>query len=220
MITFIRNTKSKCTPRPNIYINSRLYYLISLKRNKSNKKFETFRLHFGNDLTKTISELSPAQTWPFAIHNYSTTAEPAVSTAMSTVSSEISYHSPEPLSINNPLVILPQPRYTPRETGKILFTEHLAVLRACLKIGEVERARHILANLYKCSSDTKNQLDIKLHNEFIESYLETKPMPRINEALQWFDKLNYYGLTPNLATFAILIRGYLRCEIPLVYSLI
>ncbi|CAB5354995.1 unnamed protein product [Rhizophagus irregularis] len=214
MITFIRNTKSKCIPRPNIHINLRVYYLISLKRNKSNKRFETFRLHFGNDLTKTISELSPAQTWPFAIHNYSTTAEHA----MSTVSSEISYHSPEPLSINNPLVILPQPRYTPRETGKILFTEHLAVLRACLKIGEVERARHILTNLYKNSSDTKKHLDIKLHNEFIESYLETKPVPRINEALQWFDKLNYYGLTPDLATFAILIRGYLRLDLDFLGS--
>jgi hypothetical protein len=217
MITIIRNTKSKCTPRPNININSRDYYLISSKRNNINKRFENLtRVHFGNDLTKTTNELSLVQITPFAINNYSTTAEHTVSTAISTVSPEISYHSPESLSINNPLVILPQPRYTPRETGKILsgvFTEHLAVLRACLKIGEVERANHILTNLYKqCTSDTKKYLDIKLHNEFIESYLEAKP-PRINEALQWFDKLNYYELTPDLATFAILIRGHLRCEI-------
>ncbi|GES80410.1 DNA/RNA polymerase [Rhizophagus clarus] len=219
MITFIRNTKSKCTLRPNKQIISRYSYLMLLKRNNINKRVESLtRVHFG---TKTISEFSLAQTRPFAI-NYSTTAEHTSSTAIPTVSSEISYHSPESLSINNPLVILPQPRYTPRETGKILsgvFTEHVAVLRACLKIGEVERARHILTNLYKqCTNDTEKYLDIRLHNEFIESYIETKPVPKINEALQWFDKLSFYGLTPNLATFAILIRGYLRLDLDFLGS--
>src|SRR6266487_4252447 len=101
MITFIRNTKPKCTSRPNIHINSRDYYLVSLKRNNINKRFENLtRVQLGNEFTKTICELSPAQTRLFAIHNYSTTTEHAVSTAISTVSSEISYHSPEPLSIN------------------------------------------------------------------------------------------------------------------------
>src|SRR3954447_8181904 len=179
MITFIRNTKSKCTLRPNIHFNSREYYHVN-----SSISFKKNNL---------INEL---------YHNYSTAAEHAVSTPPA-----------GPLNINNPLVILPQPRYTPREAGKIpssAFMEHVAVLRACLKIGEIERADQILISLNKqCTSDTEQYLDIKLHNEFMEAYLEATP-PRINEALQCFDRLNFHGLTPDLATFAILIRGYLR----------
>ncbi|CAI2165014.1 16952_t:CDS:10 [Funneliformis geosporum] len=196
------------------YINSS----ISLKTFKTKRLENSTTVQF----TKT-SEFSPVQT--IACHNYSTATEHvSVSANSPTVSSKINYISPEPLNINSQLVILPQPRYTPREAGKIhsgAFSEHLAVLRACLKIGEIERARHILSSLNKhCTDDAKKYLDIKLHNEFIEAYLEAKP-PRVNEALQWFDQLNYHRLTPDLATFSILIRGYLRLDLDLLgYSML
>ncbi|CAG8708834.1 7870_t:CDS:10, partial [Funneliformis mosseae] len=210
---------SKHISRSNLHSNLREYrYINSSISFKSCNIIKRLENKTTVQFTKT-SEFSPVQT--IACNNYSTATEHV---SVSSVSSKLNYISPDPLNINSQLVILPQPRYTPREAGKIhsgAFSEHLAVLRACLKIGEIERARHILSSLNKqCTNDAKQYLDIKLHNEFIEAYLEAKP-PRINEALQWFDQLNYHGLTPDLATFSILIRGYLRLDLDLLgYSML
>ncbi|CAG8777327.1 13229_t:CDS:10, partial [Gigaspora margarita] len=117
------------------------------------------------------------------------------------------------LNIDKPLVILPQPTQL-KDDGKILphvFSENLAVLFACLKLGQTDRAKRILEYLEnKGPMDMKYLLDINLHNAFLEAFLDA-PVPDLHVAFSWLDRMrDKCHINPNLATFAILLKGYLR----------
>ncbi|CAG8445151.1 9865_t:CDS:2, partial [Scutellospora calospora] len=117
------------------------------------------------------------------------------------------------LNIDKPLVILPQPSQL-KDDGKILphvFSENLAVLYACLKLGQIERAKRILEYLEsKGPMDMKHLLDVNLHNAFIEAFLDA-PVPELNLAFTWLDRMcDKCHVNPNLVTFSILVKGYLR----------
>ncbi|RIB09389.1 hypothetical protein C2G38_273120 [Gigaspora rosea] len=117
------------------------------------------------------------------------------------------------LNIDKPLVILPQPTQL-KDDGKILphvFSENLAVLYACLKLGQTDRAKRILEYLEnKGPMDMKHLLDINLHNAFLEAFLDA-PVPELHVAFSWLDRMrDKCHINPNLATFAILLKGYLR----------
>lgn len=142
------------------------------------------------------------------------THEAVSSVSPSVVSSEIqSMRSQQALNLDNPLVILPQPSPITKESEKLLpnlFSEYLAVLHACLKLGEIDRAKKILRALYVSSpSELIHHLDINVHNAFIEAFVDA-PKPDLDSALHWLDYLDRFGLKPDVMTFSILIRGYLR----------
>ncbi|CAG8791053.1 14165_t:CDS:2, partial [Racocetra fulgida] len=94
-------------------------------------------------------------------------------------------------NIDKPLVILPQPTQL-KDDGKILphvFSENLAVLYACLKLGQIERAKRIFDYLEsKGPMDMKHLLDVNLHNAFIEAFLDA-PVPELNLAFAWLDRM-------------------------------
>jgi len=52
--------------------------------------------------------------------------------------------------------------------------------------------------------------DIRMHNSFLEAYMNVQPSPRTKEALKWFESLAKYQVKPDLTSFAILIKGFTR----------
>lgn len=117
----------------------------------------------------------------------------------------------EPIQI----VRLPEMRASePKESGKFAdhqLPEQMAVMYACLATGEMERARRILLTLYKNNPDDMLVLgDIRMHNSFLEAYMNAQPSPRTKEALKWFESLTKYQVKPDLTSFAILIKGFTK----------
>ncbi|KAG0359176.1 DNA-directed RNA polymerase [Gamsiella multidivaricata] len=89
----------------------------------------------------------------------------------------------------------------------------MAVMYACLNTGDMERARRIFLTLHKNNPDDMLVLgDIRMHNSFIESYMNASPSPRTKEALKWFESLSKYRVKPDLTSFAILIRGFINMD--------
>ncbi|KAF9439303.1 DNA-directed RNA polymerase [Entomortierella beljakovae] len=104
----------------------------------------------------------------------------------------------------------------PKEAGKFAdhqLPEQMAVMYACLNTGDMERARRIFITLHKNNPDDMLVLgDIKMHNSFIESYMNATPSPRTKEALKWFESLSKYKVRPDLASFAIIIKGFIKMD--------
>lgn len=104
--------------------------------------------------------------------------------------------------------------YGSRESGKFAdhqLPEQLAVMYACLNTGDMDRARRIFMALHKNNPDDMLILgDIRMHNSFMESYMNASPSPRSREALRWFETLSRYGVEPDLTSFAILIKGFIK----------
>ncbi|KAF9112388.1 DNA-directed RNA polymerase [Mortierella sp. AM989] len=104
----------------------------------------------------------------------------------------------------------------PRESGKFAdhqLPEQMAVMYACLNTGDMERARRIFIALHKNNPDDMVILgSIKMHNSFIESYMNADPSPRTKEALKWFESLSKYKVKPDLTSFAILIKGFIKMD--------
>lgn len=102
----------------------------------------------------------------------------------------------------------------PRVSGKFAdhqLPEQIAVMYACLNTGEMERARRIFQALHKSNPEDMLVLgDIKMHNSFMERYMNASPSPRTKEALKWFESLSKYKVKPDLTSFAILIKGFIR----------
>ncbi|CAG8711581.1 27154_t:CDS:2, partial [Racocetra persica] len=143
---------------------------------------------------------------------YSSVSQDTVSPSTAIVPPEIPSFQ-QAFNIDKPLVILPQPTQL-KDDGKILphvFSENLAVLYACLKLGQIERAKRICEYLEnKGPMDMKHLLDVNLHNAFIEAFLDA-PVPELNLAFAWLDRMcDKCHVNPNLMTFAILVKGYLR----------
>nr|CAG8491107.1 12082_t:CDS:10 [Entrophospora candida] len=117
-------------------------------------------------------------------------------------------------------IVLDPPSFVQNEPGKLLpsaFSENLSLLYACLKTGDIERAERILNILHNSGPrEMKHYLDISVHNTFIEEFIESTPTPRLNQALIWFDRLERYDVKPDLKTFAILVKGYLKLDLDFV----
>ncbi|KAG0277191.1 DNA-directed RNA polymerase [Linnemannia exigua] len=119
----------------------------------------------------------------------------------------------EPIKI----VCLPELKANePREAGKFAehqLSEQMAVMYACLSTGELDRARRIFLALHKNNPEDMLVLgDIRMHNSFMESYMNAEPSPKTKEALKWFESLTKYQVKPDLTTFAILIKGFIRLD--------
>ncbi|CAG8507454.1 1798_t:CDS:2, partial [Acaulospora colombiana] len=96
------------------------------------------------------------------------------------------------------------------------FSEKLSILHACLKLGDIERAGKIWQNLHDIApNDMIHLLNISVHNAFLEALVETSEPAYYETALRWLDELDGYGLKPDMMTFTILIRGFLRFIISL-----
>ncbi|KAG0203558.1 DNA-directed RNA polymerase [Mortierella sp. GBA30] len=119
----------------------------------------------------------------------------------------------EPIKI----VRLPEMKASePRVSGKFAdhqLPEQMAVMYACLNTGEMERARRIFLALHKSNPEDMLVLgDIRMHNSFMERYMNANPSPRTKEALKWFESLPKYKVKPDLTSFAILIKGFIRLD--------
>ncbi|KAF8979424.1 DNA-directed RNA polymerase [Entomortierella lignicola] len=129
-------------------------------------------------------------------------------------------HSYTPLSSKlDPvrIVCLPEVKPSePKEPGKFAdhqLPEQMAVMYACLNTGDMERARRIFITLHKNNPDDMLILgNIKMHNSFIESYMNASPSPRTKDALKWFESLSKYKVRPDLTSFAILIKGFIKMD--------
>ncbi|KAF9178895.1 DNA-directed RNA polymerase [Haplosporangium sp. Z 767] len=104
----------------------------------------------------------------------------------------------------------------PRESGKFAdhqLPEQMAVMYACLATGEMERARRIFLALHKNNPDDMLVLgDIRMHNSFMECYMNATPNPKTKDALKWFESLPKYKVKPDLTSFAILIKGFVKMD--------
>jgi pentatricopeptide repeat protein len=86
----------------------------------------------------------------------------------------------------------------------------LDVLYACLKAGHIERARILYESLTKSYPDQKERLaDVSIYNAFIEAHMKEDVRSR-RWALYWLDKMRKQQIKPNLTTYVILIKGFLR----------
>ncbi|KAF9281673.1 DNA-directed RNA polymerase [Linnemannia elongata] len=115
------------------------------------------------------------------------------------------------------IVCLPELKPSePREAGKFAehqLSEQMAIMYACLSTGELDRARRVFLLLHKNNPEDMLVLgDIKMHNSFMESYMTAEPSPKTKEALKWFESLTKYKVKPDLTTFAILIKGFIRLD--------
>ncbi|KAG0091794.1 DNA-directed RNA polymerase [Podila epicladia] len=104
----------------------------------------------------------------------------------------------------------------PRESGKFAdhqLPEQMAVMYACLATGEMERARRIFMVLHKNNPEDMLVLgDIRMHNSFMDAYMNASPSPRTKDALKWFESLSKYKVKPDLTSFAILIKGFIKMD--------
>ncbi|KAF9929743.1 DNA-directed RNA polymerase [Linnemannia zychae] len=118
----------------------------------------------------------------------------------------------EPITI----VRVPEVRPGEREAGKFAdyqLSEQMAVMYACLSTGEIDRARRIFLALHKNNPEDMLVLgDIRMHNSFMECYMNAEPSPKTKDALKWFESLTKYKVKPDLTTFAILIKGFIRLD--------
>ncbi|KAF9951524.1 DNA-directed RNA polymerase [Mortierella alpina] len=151
-------------------------------------------------------------------HSHSHT-QPSPSSA-SRASADLPLHSYTPISGRlDPIRIVRLPEMKasePRVSGKFAdhqLPEQIAVMYACLNTGEMERARRIFQALHKSNPEDMLVLgDIKMHNSFMERYMNASPSPRTKEALKWFESLSKYKVQPDLTSFAILIKGFIRLD--------
>ncbi|KAF9909528.1 DNA-directed RNA polymerase [Lobosporangium transversale] len=115
------------------------------------------------------------------------------------------------------IIRLPEAKsHEPRESGKFgdnQLSEQMAVMYACINTGDMDRARRIFVTLHKNNPEDMLVLgDIRMHNSFMESYMNASPSPRTKEALKWFESLSKYKVKPDLTSFAILIKGFIKMD--------
>ncbi|KAG0237059.1 DNA-directed RNA polymerase [Actinomortierella wolfii] len=129
-----------------------------------------------------------------------------------------SYRSNSTQSLE-PITILRLPEMRPsqpKEAGKFSeaqLPEQMAIMYACLATGDMERARRTFLALHRNNPEDMLVLgDIKMHNAFMEAYINAKPQPRTKDALRWFESLAKYHVKPDLNSFAILIKGFLKMD--------
>ncbi|KAJ1668868.1 DNA-directed RNA polymerase [Coemansia sp. RSA 1646] len=98
-------------------------------------------------------------------------------------------------------------------TGRTL-TEQLSIMYACLSNGNIDSAQRMFSGLFRLYPDAMRDVaDATVHNEIIYGLLNARPQPMTMDALRWYDKMDrQYGTRPNHNTFAIMISGFINCE--------
>jgi DNA-directed RNA polymerase len=95
----------------------------------------------------------------------------------------------------------------PRASG---IDDQLALMYACLKTGDIERALQIFKSLVNDHPDQKGRFaDVNIYNAFIEAHMKIGGT-HTRQALYWFDEMRKQKIKPNLTTYVILIKGFLR----------
>lgn len=111
-------------------------------------------------------------------------------------------------------LILPNPslpsfRYNSRVLPSHL-AEQFAILNACIRSGDMGRAERIMKELHRTKNkEMKLFADIHLYNAFLNGFAEAT-MPMGSECLIWVDNMKSFGLSPDVNTYAITIKAYLR----------
>jgi pentatricopeptide repeat protein len=86
----------------------------------------------------------------------------------------------------------------------------LALMYVRLKIGHIERALGIYRRLIASHPNQKERLNnVNIYNAFIEAYMK-RGGRSTRQALYWLGKMRKQQIKPNLTTYAILIKGFLR----------
>ncbi|KAJ1995045.1 DNA-directed RNA polymerase [Dimargaris cristalligena] len=97
--------------------------------------------------------------------------------------------------------------------GYYTLENQLALAHACLVSGDYLRARRMIAGLYQLHPrETQKAVDISIHNTLLNGLMEAQPRPQNLVALEWFDSLRKFKLSPTIDTYAIMIKGFLRLE--------
>jgi DNA-directed RNA polymerase len=86
----------------------------------------------------------------------------------------------------------------------------LAVMYARLKIGHMKRALRLYNSLTDHYPDQKERLtNVNIYNAFIDACVK-RDGKLTHLALHWLDKMEKQQIKPNLTTYVILIKGFLR----------
>ncbi|KAI9322383.1 hypothetical protein BX666DRAFT_1894345 [Dichotomocladium elegans] len=113
-------------------------------------------------------------------------------------------------------VILPNPslqafRYSSRVLPSTI-AEQFAILNACIRSGDMARAERIMKELHRTKSDEmKVFADLNMYNTFLNGFAEA-PRPMSSECLVWIDNMKLYGLSPDVDSYAIVIKAFLKTD--------
>ncbi|KAI9298954.1 DNA/RNA polymerase [Neoconidiobolus thromboides FSU 785] len=112
------------------------------------------------------------------------------------------------------LILSPEEQSNLSDKDNDFSSRYMAVLHACLKIGEIERAYNMLAQFRrKYNKGFKAHVDINVHNAFMSACVDVKPTPDLKRAMEYFSKLeSSYGVKRNISTYAIIIKGHIRAN--------
>jgi DNA-directed RNA polymerase len=86
----------------------------------------------------------------------------------------------------------------------------LVLIYVCLKTGYIKRALKLYKSLTESYPDQKERLaDVNIYNALTEAYMKGDERSK-RRALYRLDEMRRQKIKPNLTTYAILIRGFLR----------
>jgi len=106
--------------------------------------------------------------------------------------------------------IRPLPIYT--------LDEHIALIDACIRIGNMERASILFHRLCKTNpQDMSNIINVKMMNAFLEGYFDINntnenklSRNNLEEGVRWFKSFKEYDVEPDSNTFGILLKVIIR----------
>ncbi|KAF7725888.1 DNA-directed RNA polymerase [Apophysomyces ossiformis] len=113
-------------------------------------------------------------------------------------------------------IILPNPAlHQFKKTARVLpstIAEQFAILNACIRTGSMERAERIMHELYRTKpEEMKVFVDVQMYNTYLNGFIES-PTPMTQQCLAWFDAMRNYGITPDVNTYAIIVKGFLKMK--------
>ncbi|CAM0139593.1 unnamed protein product [Umbelopsis sp. WA50703] len=114
-------------------------------------------------------------------------------------------------------IVLPNPSLPAfKVASKVLpssVAENFAVLYACIRSKDMDRASRIMIELYKNKpEEMKIFADNHIYNTFLEGFVEASPKPLTSQCLTWFDQMRRHGLNPDADTYAIVARGFMKAS--------
>lgn len=112
-------------------------------------------------------------------------------------------------------IVLPNPSLPAyKVASKVLPTniaESFAVLYACIRSHDMDRATRVMLELYKNKpEEMKIFADNHIYNTFLEGFVEASPKPLTSQCLTWFDQMRKHNLNPDADTYAIVTRGFMK----------
>ncbi|KXN70512.1 DNA/RNA polymerase [Conidiobolus coronatus NRRL 28638] len=96
------------------------------------------------------------------------------------------------------------------------FPRALAFLDASINLGDMERAKRYMVHIIQRYPElAKETIDVNIHNTFLNGYIENQQLPNMKKANEWFRTMKTsYNIDPNIDSFAIMIKGYLKLNRP------